>query len=98
LPPRHRRRRALAGWMNAESMPHAIMAYQGPRPQVEALCRAESTPYIGRAVVASARNGRVMGKSGWTLVVGELACVYGLTRRRRPAEPPPFRVSPTAQG
>ena len=39
-----------------------------------------------------------MRKSGRTLVVGELTCVYGLTVRRRPAEPPLFRVPPTAHG
>ncbi len=36
--------------------------------------------------------------SGRTLVVGELACVYGLTVRRRPAKLPPFQVPLTAHG
>ena len=86
------------GWMRTELVLHAFKADEGDWRQVEALRRAESTPYVGRAVVAPARNGRVMRKSGRTLVVGELACVYGLTVRRRPAEPPPFRVPPTAHG
>ena len=47
--------------------------------RTELALRAEPTPYIGRAVVAPARNGQVMRKSGRTLVVGELAYVYGLT-------------------
>ncbi len=79
---------------------HAFKADEGDWHwrQVEALRRAESTPYAGRAVVAAARNGRVMRKSGRTLVVGERACVYGLTVCLRPAEPPRFRVPPSAPG
>jgi hypothetical protein len=79
----------------------AYRAARLPRPtkatgaQVETLRRAESTPYVGRAVGAPACDGRVMRQSGRTLVVGELTCVYGFTVRRRPAEPPPFRVPPT---
>jgi hypothetical protein len=54
----------------AERVLHAFKADEGDWRQVEALRRAESTPYVGRAVVAPARNGRVMRKRGPTLVVG----------------------------
>ena len=59
-------------------MLHAFKADEGGWRQVCVLHRAESTPYVGRAVAAPARAGRVMRESGRTLVVGELACGYGL--------------------
>ena len=78
------------GWMRTELVLHAFTADDGDWRQVEALRRAESTPYVGRAVVAPARNGRVMRKSG------ELCRRAGM--RVRPTTPPPFRVPPTAHG
>jgi hypothetical protein len=81
-----------AGW--APSPCHTPSCLPGgPRPQVRALRRSESTRYAGGAVVAPARDGRVMRKSVRTLVGGGLACVYGLAVHLRP-----FGVGPTAHG
>ena len=43
------------------------------------LSRTESTEYIGRAVVALAKDPDVMTKSGRTLTAGDLAREYGFT-------------------
>jgi len=44
------------GWMRAELVLHASRPVEGDWRQVEALRRAESTPYVRRAVVAPARK------------------------------------------
>ncbi|MGH8568534.1 MAG: hypothetical protein ACREXU_11080 [Gammaproteobacteria bacterium] len=55
----------VPGWMRTEpSWLHAFKADEGDWRRVEALRHAESTPYVGRAVVAPARDGRVMRESG----------------------------------
>ena len=53
----------------------------------------ETPEYIGRAVVALARDANVLAKSGRVLTVGQLATEYGFTDvdgRQRP----PFHIEP----
>ena len=45
------------GWMRTELAVHAFKADEGDWRQIEALRRAESTPYVGRAVVARPATG-----------------------------------------
>lgn len=53
---------------------------------------AESTEYVGRAVVHLAGDGDVMKKSGVILTVGSLAREYGFTDIDG-KQPPPFTIS-----
>jgi hypothetical protein len=84
--------------MRTERVLHAFKADEGDWRQVEALRHAESTPYVGSAVVAQARNGRVMGKERpnacrrragmrvrphCTSTVGRAAAVPGAAHRAR---------------
>ena len=45
------------GWTRTERVLHAFKADEGDRRQIEALRRAGSTPYVGRAVVARPATG-----------------------------------------
>ena len=55
----------------------------------------ETTGYLGRAIVALARDERVIERSGDLLEVGALAREYGFTDSDG-AQPPPFRIMPRA--
>ncbi|MGH8565024.1 MAG: hypothetical protein ACREXU_10560 [Gammaproteobacteria bacterium] len=84
--------------MRTKLVLHVFQADEGDWRQVQALPAPNRRRTSARVVVAPARKEHVMRKSGRTLVGGELACVYGLTVCRRPAEPSPFRVPPTGRG
>ena len=45
------------GWMRTELVLHVFKADEGDWRQIEALRRAEPTPYVGRAVVARPATG-----------------------------------------
>jgi NAD(P)-dependent dehydrogenase (short-subunit alcohol dehydrogenase family) len=55
----------------------------------------ETAAYLGRAIVALARDTRIIGKSGQLLEVGALAREYGFTDVDG-SQPPPFRIPSSA--
>jgi NAD(P)-dependent dehydrogenase (short-subunit alcohol dehydrogenase family) len=76
------------GWMRTEFILAAYHTYEDHWQDVPALAGTESPRYVGRAVVALARDPRVMDKSGGVYRVGDLAQEYGFTDvdgRRVPA-------------
>lgn len=70
---------APPGWMRTELVLANFRTDEDHWREVEALNRAESPYYIGRAVSALARDGQVHHKTGQVLQVGELSREYGIT-------------------
>ncbi|MGK6310128.1 SDR family oxidoreductase [Variovorax sp. DT-64] len=67
------------GWMRTEFVLAAHKADEAHWHERPALARTESPRYLGRAVVALARDGRVLDKSGGVHRVADLAHEYGFT-------------------
>lgn len=74
------------GWMRTERV-------MDSHPSPAELERTESVEYIGRAVLALATDPNIMGRSGQTLTVGDLALAYGFTDVDG-RQVPPFRLDP----
>jgi NAD(P)-dependent dehydrogenase (short-subunit alcohol dehydrogenase family) len=76
------------GWMRTEFVLAGHRTDEERWHEVPALAGTESPRYVGRAVVALARDRRVIEKSGGVYRVGDLAAEYGFTDvdgRRVPA-------------
>jgi NAD(P)-dependent dehydrogenase (short-subunit alcohol dehydrogenase family) len=83
---------ALApGWMRTEDVLLRFKTDEQHWQEVPELRDTESTEYVGRAVAALASDPNIMGKSGNTLMVGNLAREYGFTDIDG-RQVPPFRI------
>jgi NAD(P)-dependent dehydrogenase (short-subunit alcohol dehydrogenase family) len=67
------------GWMRTEIILSAFHTDEQHWQDVPPLAGTESPRYVGRAVVALARDPRIMEKSGGVYRVGDLAKEYGFT-------------------
>lgn len=67
------------GWMRTEFVLAGHDADESTWQQRPSLARTESPRYVGRAVVALARDPKVMERTGAVLRVGDLARDYGFT-------------------
>lgn len=67
------------GWMRTEFILAAYRTDEQHWRDVPPLAGTESPRYVGRAVVALARDPRIMEKSGGVYRVGDLAMEYGFT-------------------
>lgn len=67
------------GWMRTEIILAAFGTDEEHWREVPPLARTESPRYLGRAVVALARDPNVMARSGRVLLVAELAREHGFT-------------------
>jgi NAD(P)-dependent dehydrogenase (short-subunit alcohol dehydrogenase family) len=76
------------GWMRTEFVLAGHRTDEEHWRQAPALAATESPRYVGRAVVALARDAAIMARTGGVLRVGDLAVEYGFTDvdgRRVPA-------------
>jgi len=67
------------GWMRTEFVLAGHQTDEAHWQERPALARTESPRYLGRAVVALARDPAIMARSGCVLRVGDLAKEYGFT-------------------
>jgi NAD(P)-dependent dehydrogenase (short-subunit alcohol dehydrogenase family) len=67
------------GWMRTEAVLRAYDTDEDHWREIPDLAHTESVQYVGRAVAALAADPKVIGKSGRTLTVGDLAREYGFT-------------------
>lgn len=79
------------GFMRTELVLKAFNATEETWRTVPALAGSETTAYIGRAVVALAKDWDVFSRTGQTLVTAELARYYGFTDADG-SQPEPFRI------
>ena len=78
MTPPERSHGQVDGWILG--VPGLIRADEGEWRRVEALRHARKSVLLHRAC-GRGRNGRVTRKGGRTLVISDLACMYGLTVR-----------------